>query len=470
MRKRRAVQWLPLGAALLGSLLVGWWLIRQPGDRLTVRVPGTDRGPSTAVAGTSNPVLAGKLLPGPGRTNDLPGEWREFRGPGRAGASSATTRLARSWDSPGPRELWSVEVGEGYAGAAVATGRVYLMDYDRDQKQDAIRCLSLADGQEIWRYAYPVAVKRNHGMSRTVPALAEKQVVAMGPKCHVTCLDLVSGELRWALDLVQQYGTTVPPWYAGQCPLIDSGAVILAPGGEKALLVAVDLETGQERWRTPNPKGWKMTHTSIMPMEINGERTYVYCASLGVVGVSAKDGRLLWQTPDWKISIANVPSPVIVDGGRIFLSGGYDAGSRMLQIQAEKSEWLVKTLFKLEPEIFGATQHSPILFNEHLYGVRPDGQFVCLDLNGKVLWTSGSGGGFGLGPFLLADGLFFAMNDSGTLSLIEATPEKFNRLAQGQVLKGRESWGPLAIAGSRLIARDLTRMVCLEVGSRATAP
>ena len=36
-------------------------------------------------------------------------------------------------------------------------------------------------------------------------------------------------------------------------------------------------------------------------------------------------------------------------------------------------------------------------------------------------------------------------------------------LAQSQVLKGRESWAPLALAGGRLIARDLTRMACLDV-------
>ena len=66
-------------------------------------------------------------------------------------------------------ELWSLDVGDGYAGASVLNGRVYLMDYDRDKRQDASRCLSLADGREIWRFAYPVSVKRNHGMSQTVP-------------------------------------------------------------------------------------------------------------------------------------------------------------------------------------------------------------------------------------------------------------------------------------------------------------
>jgi outer membrane protein assembly factor BamB len=340
------------------------------------------------------------------------------------------------------------------------------MDYDRDKKQDALRCLSLADGKEIWRYAYPVAVKRNHGMSRTVPVITDQHVIAIGPKCHVICLDATTGELRWGMDLERQFGTTVPPWYAGQCPLIDNGKLILAPAGPDALLMAVDPATGEVLWKTPNPKGWKMTHSSVMPMEFDGERIYVYCATLGVVGVSATDGRLLWETTDWKISIANVPSPVILDGGRVFVSGGYNAGSLMLQLVAEDGKLSARPVFKLEPEVFGATQHTPIYYEGHLFGVRPDGQFVCLDQEGKTLWNSGPKQQFGLGPFLLVDGLIFVLNDAGKLTLIEATPEKFALLSQAQVLHGREAWGPMALAGTRLLARDLTRMVCLDVGSR----
>jgi outer membrane protein assembly factor BamB len=302
-------------------------------------------------------------------------------------------------------------------------------------------------------------------MSRTAPAVTDKVVVAMGPKCNVVCLDSATGELRWGLDLVRQFGTTVPPWYAGQCPLIDKGAAILAPGGKDALLLALDSQTGKVLWQTPNPHGWKMTHSSVMPMEFGGERMYVYCANKGVVGVSAKDGAILWETTDWKISIATVPSPLILDGGRIFLSGGYDAGSLMLQLSRVGERFVPQTVFRLVPGVFGATQHTPVLLDNHLYGVRADGKFVCLTLEGKPVWASGSGQQFGLGSFILADGLIYAMNDAGLLRLIEATPQKYVLLAQAQVLTGRESWGPLALAGGRLIARDLTRMVCLDVAS-----
>jgi outer membrane protein assembly factor BamB len=453
-------------SGVVALALLAAWLASRPRRPQLERVPGTDKAPGSELGSRGNAVLAGKLVvsqKAPYLSSGSSGAWPGFRGKDRNGISPDSKHLARSWDNSGLRQIWSIDVGDGYAGAAVLNGRVYLMDYDRERKQDALRCLSVEDGGELWRFAYPVSIKRNHGMSRTVPAVTEHYVVGIGPKCHVVCLDAISGELKWGMDMVKQYGATVPPWYAGQNPLIEGDTVILAPGGQQALLMAVQVESGKVLWQTANPHGWKMTHSSIMPMQVDGERMYVYCANGGVVGVSAKDGSLMWETSAWKISIATVPSPLVLNEGRIFLSGGYNAGSLMLQVKRVQGRWKADTVFKLEPEVFGATQHTPILFEEHIYGPRADGRFTCLDLQGKPVWTSDAGHQFGLGSFLMGDGGIFALNDSGLLRLIQATPQKYNLLAQAQILQGHESWGPLALADGRLFARDLTRLVCLDV-------
>jgi outer membrane protein assembly factor BamB len=452
-------------AAVIAALAVVVWVWPRSDDGLKLRVPGTDAAPG-AVGNASNPVLAGKLIPGSAQPAALPGSWPQFRGPNRDGISVAPVALSRDWKTSPPRELWTLDVGEGYAGVAVHAGRVYLLDYDRDAKQSALRCLSLDDGKEIWRFTYPLTIKRNHGMTRTVPSVTDKFVVALDSKCNVFCLDATSGELKWTVSLVREFGATVPEWYASQCPLVDGDKVILAPGGKDALLLALDLATGKPLWQTPNPHGWKMTHSSIMPMEFGGRRLYVYCANKGVVGVDAADGKLLWETTDWKIGIATVPSPVPLPDGRIFLTGGYGAGSAMFQLEVQNEKLDRKTVFKLAPEVFGATQHTPIFKDGHLYGARADGRFVCLDLSGKVIWASGPGETFGLGSFLVAGDLIFAMNDSGKLRLIEASPTRFNLLGEAQILNGHESWAPLALAGGRLLARDLTRLVCLDVTSK----
>jgi outer membrane protein assembly factor BamB len=456
---------LPLLVGIVALVTLAWWWFGGAGEGLKLRIPGTDAAPGVE-SGGANPALAGKLVAGPGKPADLPGDWPQFRGPNRDGISPAPASISHDWKTTPPREIWSLEVGEGYAGVAIQNGRVYLLDYVRDTKQSALRCLSLADGKEIWRYTYPLTIKRNHGMTRTVPVVTEKLVVALDSKCNVLCLDSGSGELKWSVSLVREFGATVPEWYAGQCPLVDGDKVILAPGGKDALLLAVDLAAGKPLWQTPNPRGWKMTHSSIMPLEFAGRRLYVYCASGGVVGVDAKDGALLWETSDWKISIATVPSPLPLPEGKIFLTGGYGAGSLMLQLLEEHGKLAPKTLFKLAPNVFGATQHTPIFKDGHLYGIRADGRFVCLGLDGKVVWASGPAETFGLGPLLMAGDVVFAMNDSGKLRLIEASPAGFKLLAEAQVLQGRESWGPMALAGGRLVARDLTQLICLEVDTK----
>ena len=113
--------------------------------------------------------------------------------------------------------------------------------------------------------------------------------------------------------------------------------------------------------------------------------------------------------------------------------------------------------------MFSATQHTPILFDGRIYGVRQDKQLACVDLEGNLIWTSGSSKKFGLGPFMIINGLLYAMNDSGLLRLIEATPAAYIQLAEAKVLDGPDSWGPMAFASGRLILRDLNRMICLDI-------
>jgi outer membrane protein assembly factor BamB len=456
---------LPAVALVIGAVLLVLWWRQAPDESVKVRLPYTDQ--ATGGAGANlNPAASGLVVNGPGAAAEKSGAWPQFRGPDRNAISPETNALVRAFDAAGPRQLWSVDCGEGYAGVAIQSGRVYLMDYDAAKKQSALRCLSFADGREIWRYAYALPLKRNHGVTRTIPAVTEKFVVAMDSMCNVICLDAANGALQWSINLVCEYGATVPPWYAGQCPLIDGQTVVLAPGGSNALVMAVDLASGKPLWQTPNPHGWKMTHSSVTPMNFAGQKFYLYCAGGGVVGVSAANGALRWETDQWKISIANVPMPVVLEDGKIFLCGGYNAGSMMLQLKAADEKITPTILFRLAPEVFGATQHTPILYGGRLYGTRPNGQFVCLEQDGTVRWTSPPDSQFGLGSFVLADGVFHVLNDNGRLTLVEATPEKYHQIAESQILHGQESWAPMAIVNGRLFARDFTKLVCLDMAAK----
>jgi outer membrane protein assembly factor BamB len=547
---------LPAVVGVLGVAAVVLWARVEPPEPIAARVPGmddapspeglrapgTDEGPSEPMP-EPRPLAPGEPIAGQGEPSALDGAWPWFRGPGRDAIARDGVRLARKWPPGGPRRLWQITLGEGYAAAAAADGRVYVLDHaadpaagllrgllpdnrqrladalepeaitsveqidpllaelfaaaeqyaelkallqealaeDRealvralrygwideiDRSTDVLRCLSLDDGREIWRNGYRVVVPLHHGRSRTIPAVYDGHVVTIGPRCHVVGWDAASGEPLWAIDMVRDFGATVPPWYTGQCPLIDEAAdrLILAPGGD-ALLVAVDYRTGGIVWESPNPHGWTMTHSSVIPMELAGRRMYVYAGKGGVAGVAADDGSILWETTDWQIGMATCPSPVPLGDGRIFLSGGYNAGALMLRVVEQGGRFRAETLYRLDARAFGSEQHTPVLYEGHLYGVRQrDGRLVCLDLEGNERWQSGQDR-FGAGPYMIADGLIFVLDNSGKLTMAEATPDRYRVLDQAVVLPdGIESWGPMALVGRRLIVRDMTRMVCVEVG------
>ena len=111
-------------------------------------------------------------------------------------------------------------------------------------------------------------------------------------------------------------------------------------------------------------------------------------------------------------------------------------------------------------------QQNSILFNDHIYGVRPDEQLVCLDLEGNIIWTSTSSNKFGLGPYLIADGAIYVLDDHGTLTLVRAWSDSYQQLGRTNVLNGHDAWGPMALVQGRLILRDSRRMICLDLAAR----
>lgn len=584
----------PVVAAIAAVVVFVLVLYGRPAQKLQPRVPETVGATSDAQSLLDATTCRLRLFEGK-PAESIPGLWPQFRGPNRDNISPESAALLKTWPKEGPRKLWSVELGEGYAGPAIRNGRMYVLDYDppdhwflreddikdwsavarfldtadkgpagtltsmpaaqtqatqtqaadtqpdetgrkailgrinallsklqlkqldlaslklppetrrylvpeggfratitpaevlrfnrialeallgdaiaKSQHADVMRCLSLADGKDIWRLSYPVKIKPDHGVSRTVPAVTDKYVVSLGPKCHVVCLDAVSGKFRWGVDLVSRYQTEVPLWYAGQCPIIDGDRVIVAPGGT-SLMIALDLATGKVLWETPNPRRWKMTHSTVAIQELGGKKIYVYCAgdnvAGGVVGVDAQTGNVLWETTLWKIS-TTVPTPICLPDGRVFLSGGYGAGSMMMKIVPEGDKFAAKELWRLEAKDYGSVQQTPILWKDHIYGTRPDGQLVCLDLDGQIKWTSGTTNRFGqaLGSYMIADGMLFLLNDLGTLTLAEASADGYRQLAQAKVLDDHDSWGPMALTAGRLLVRDFTRMVCLDVSTES---
>ncbi len=460
----------------VGLALLFWWITTDPVDHLSESIPGLDNRPAE-IAGSSETVIFDayfELFDGIPADN-LSGSWPRFRGSYFDNISREETEIPDSWGETGPPIVWSKDLGEGFAAPVVTNGRVYLLDYDEEKKMDMLRCFSLADGNEIWRRGYEIHIKRNHGMSRTIPAVGNDIVVTVGPLGHVMCVNAETGDFMWGIDLQKEYEAEIPLWYTGQCPLIDDSTVVVAPGG-KALMIGIDCKTGDVLWETPNENNWKMSHSSIMPMTFANTDMYIYPAIGGIVGVSAEEetlGHILWETAVWSPQVI-APSPLVLEDGKIFFSASYGAGSAMLQVVKEGEQFTVDTLGTYTPkEGFSTEQQTPIYYQGYLFGILPKDagalrtEFACYhpdDLS-QLVWSSGKENRFGLGPFILADGKFFILDDVGVLTVAEANTRAYNQLAQYKILDGQDSWGPMVIVNGRLLLRDSKKMVCIDLNA-----
>ena len=395
--------------------------------------------------------------------------WPQFRGAHRDNISRETG-LLRQWPEGGPKVLWSIEVCQGYAAAAIHSGRVYFNDYDPEANEWFVRCVALADGKELWRYKDAKRIRPNHGITRTVPAVDDKYVFSLDPKCVFHCLDAATGKELWRKSFVRDYKAQIPPWYNGQCPLIEADRVIIAPGGE-ALMVALKKDTGEGIWRTPNPEKWPLSHASVMPAELGGVKQYLWCTLFGPLGVSAADGKLLWFQPR-KFNVAVAPSPLAIGDDRVFMTSGYEAGSIMLRLRRESDSFAVETVFDMSGEEWNSEVHTPILFEDRMFAVgrKKRGLFTCMDFDGQEIWTSRGHASFDLGSYLLADGMFFVLEGkTGMLRLLEANTTEYRELASAQVFSGHDVWAPMAISDGKMVLRDMTKMLCIEIAPQSTA-
>jgi outer membrane protein assembly factor BamB len=390
-------------------------------------------------------------------------DWPQFRGADRSN-SSRETGLLRKWPTGGPKRLWSVPLEQGYAGAAIVRGRVYHHDYDVKKSEWIVNCRSLVDGKPVWQFREAHEIRPNHAITRTVPAVDGRFVISLDPKAVLHCLDVKTGKQIWRKSLVEEYKATIPSWYNGQNPLQEEDRVIIATGGA-ALLVALDKATGKEIWRTPNPQQLMMSHASVMPATLGGVKQYLYGTLNGPLGVSAKDGKLLWEFPR-KFNVAVAPSPIAVSDELVFMTASYDAGSVMLRVRRTGDAFKAESVFDMKNNEWNSEVHTPIVYKGHLFAVgkKKRGLFTCLSFDGKETWTSEGKASFGLGSFLLADGMFFVMDGgTGTLHLIDANASGYNELGSAQVLSGEEVWAPMALSDGKLVLRDLSQMICLNV-------
>jgi outer membrane protein assembly factor BamB len=412
---------------------------------------------------------------------------------------SPETGLARSWPTNGPRVLWTIKLGKGFAGAAVRDGEVYVLDRP-DNRQDVLRCVDLTNGRELSRLAYDAPGALPYDGSRNVPTVDDHFVFAVGPFGHFLCVDRRTHQPVWTRHLVQDFKdplidregppadradklarAQVPMWGVSQAPLLYRDTVIVAPQTQKTGLVAYEKVTGRIRWQSGYVgRNW-YSHVSPTLMRLCGVEQILMLAQPGdperspsqappglVSSVDPATGRILWTTQTPKPHKIPVPQPLQVDEDRIFVTGGYGLGCCMVQIGCTNGAWTTRWLF--QNKTVAGHIHSPAFYQEKIFALSLKEQgasqsgLVCLDRDGQALWQSGPGLQFHDGAMLLVDGMALVMNGrTGQLHLLELSATGCKPLASAKVLEGSQIWAPLALSDGRLLARDQQQMKCLDL-------
>ena len=463
MSSKKTITIITVTTALIYAAIIVGWHLYTPRGYLDVQAPGADNRPEGSSRSINDVLIGEFFMKYEDLSSDLTGKWVRFRGEQSDNILVAPEKIRISGDDY--PVLWSVPTGEGYAAPVIYNGRFYFLDYHESLSSDALRCFSLETGKELWRRWHRVPMKRNHGFSRTVPAIGKGYIISLGPMGHVMCCDPLTGEMKWSMDMQKEFGTKIPDWYAGQCPLVDGDILILAPAGEEILMMGIDCRSGKTLWTTPNTLKYKMSHSSVMRMTLGGKKTYVYIGHGGVCGVSAEEadrGALLWETSKWNPSQVS-PSPVQLSANRLFVVAGYGLGGALLQVDRQGNKWTVSVVEQHKPNGgLSSEQQTPILYNNMIISILPrDGggnreRLVCYSPSNlrTPIWTSAAGERFGYGPYAIINNHLFALKDDGELYVYEILKQSMKLVKQQRIMDGVDAWGPLAYADGILILGD----------------
>jgi outer membrane protein assembly factor BamB len=275
----------------------------------------------------------------------------------------------------------------------------------------------------------------------------------------VTCMDAPTGRILWQVDTVQVFGAENTTWNISESLLVVDGWVICTPGGSTALLAALDLETGETVWATPGT-GAKSAYCSPLLVETGGNRVIVTMVETGLVGVDLRNGDLLWHVPHKNRHAVHAPTPVYADG-LIAFSSGYGEGTVALRLSDDGRQvrplWQSKDL---------DNHHGGIILHQGaLYGTN-NRELVCMDLRtGKVNWTERR---VGKGALSMADGMLYAYNEKGVVSLARVSPQAGEVVSSFRVTEGSgQHWAHPVIDNGRLYIRHGDTLLVFDVAGGA---
>jgi outer membrane protein assembly factor BamB len=203
-------------------------------------------------------------------------------------------------------------------------------------------------------------------------------------------------------------------------------------------------------WRTLDDGGGMMgsAFSSPYPATIGGVPQILVQTREELAGIDPENGTVLWKTSVEAFRGMNIVTPSVHDG-RVFTTS-YGGGSFLFAIDPANTQKPVEQVWRNKIQGYMST---PIVMGDHAYVHLRNQRFACLDLaTGKEAWITKP---FGRYWSMVAQGdRILALDETGEVRLIKATPEQFELLGEAKVA-AEESWAHLAIEGQELYVRDL---------------
>lgn len=402
-------------------------------------------------------LLAGFAV---GSTSAL--DWPQWGGPQRDHISRESG-LLKAWPKEGPKRMWLNEnAGLGYAGVAVAEGKLFTMG--ARENRERLLAIDANTGKELWSLEIGEILKNDWGDGpRGTPTVAGSRVYAMGGQGNLVAANVADGKLLWSKTMAS-LGGVIQTWGFTESVLVEDGKVYCTPGGPNGTIAALDAETGAVQWQSKalqNPA----QYASIMPANLNGKRQLIQLLMTNLVSVDAANGALLWQSP-WSGRVAVIPSPVVRDN-LIYITTGYGVGSKLVRVGPDN-----KPADVYENKVMKNHHGGVVLIDGHVYGYSDGPGWICQKFEtGEEVWADKQLGKGALTA--VGDRLYCLDEDKGTVALVAVspkgwqehgrfalTPQTTKRAPRGKI------WVHPVIANGKLYLRDQELLFCFDIAAR----
>jgi outer membrane protein assembly factor BamB len=374
------------------------------------------------------------------------------------------------WPEGGPPLAWRVKgLGSGYASVSVSGGKIFSLGKQGSKTYLVAR--KVADGSELWK----TEVGRG-GDPNCTPTVDGSLVFGLTLGGDLFCCT-ADGALVWTKNYGKDFGVDgAPGWGFSESPLVDGDKLICTPGSNRALLAALNKQTGETIWSTAVEGGQLRGrghegagYSSPVVSQAGGVRQYVTLVGKGVVGIDAQSGKLLWFYDRVANGTASIPTP-IVSGDHVFCSSGYGAGSALIKLNRSRTGFDVQEIFflpgnKMQNHHGGMIHKDGFVYCGHGHN---EGFPLCINgQTGQDAWRAGRGPGSGSAAITYADGHLYFRYQDGTMALIEANPRAYKLKGQFKIASDNgESWPHPVIAGGKLYLRDQNELLAYDVAKK----